>query len=141
MIVPPGYSVNDLITVTGWAKAVWDAFFDDYNNAPRQIKSLGDVIQFFKDQVETHQVLLTRAGKKYPESRINAIDSLLKACDKFLNDYSTISESGPSRDGITIAKRVFQTTRFAFDDTVVELRDSLEREMMLLLVFSFGVQM
>ncbi|KAK1071559.1 hypothetical protein LTR74_003189 [Friedmanniomyces endolithicus] len=127
MAVPPGYSVNDLILAISKVKDVFDAFFDEYQNAPRQLRDLRDELQRLQDELGGLKLIEVETGKSYTGR--DALQTTLNECEAFVKSHkSALTRSrGGLRRGDT-ASGVLQTGLFAFEQQSYErLLDHLSR--------------
>ncbi|KAK0270738.1 hypothetical protein LTR35_014020 [Friedmanniomyces endolithicus] len=127
MAVPPGYSVNDLILAIGKVKDVFDVFFDEYQNAPRQLRELRDELQRLQDELGGLKLIEVETGKSYTGR--DALQTTLNECEAFVKSHkSALTRSrGGLRRGDT-ALGVLQTGLFAFEQQSYErLLDHLSR--------------
>ncbi|KAK1091120.1 hypothetical protein LTR48_006937 [Friedmanniomyces endolithicus] len=127
MAVPPGYSVNDLILAIGKVKDVFDVFFDEYQNAPRQLRELRDELQRLQDELGGLKLIEVETGKSYTGR--DALQTTLNECEAFVKSHrSALTRSrGGVRRGDT-ASGVLQTGLFAFEQQSYErLLDHLSR--------------
>lgn len=135
MVLPPGlgYNISEFFAAAAAAKKLWDAYFDDYDNAPNRVKELCNTIQFVKDTLARYGALFQRVGEKEPASALVSVTAKLKECDDFLGKYSGLQsydESGQrGSKGAWRLRRVWQPGLYAFDSSAKNLSSALGLEM------------
>jgi hypothetical protein len=135
----PGVSALEILKVLRKAKKVYETFADDYDNAPNRIREVTDTVKFLHDILAELHVELERYRADYPGAE--SFNRKLQECERFIDKYSElrpVSKHGKERgDGaLKSVKRVWQTTRFAFDDAS-QLKSDLNDEMVKLNTFMF----
>jgi predicted nuclease with TOPRIM domain len=134
----PGISALEIVKIIAKAKEVYEAFADDYQNAPNRIKELADTIKYLHDILEELRIQLETYRADYPGS--NSFAKKLQECEAFVQRYSELrpveySEPSSSRSRLShAARRVWQTTRWAFADAT-QLKEGLSQEMLKLNTF------
>jgi hypothetical protein len=123
----PGFSVNDLIQAIAKVKDVYDAFFDEYSNAPRQLRELRDELQRLQDELFGLKQIEQETGRSYTGR--DALQRTLNECEAFVKNHkNALSRSrGVVRRGDN-ARGILETGLFAFEQENFErLLDHLNR--------------
>ena len=124
----PGFSVSELIAALKTVTNVYDAFFDDFQNAPARIRELAETSKYLHDILENFLTLLAHYGGVFPAE--TTYRRRLAECEAFINKYSELKPVDPTNERCKLPqryRRVWQTTKFAFDDVQsLEHRLSLE---------------
>lgn len=133
-MIPPGYSVSDLIQVLGQVKVVYDAFFNEYTNSASQLRDLADDIEQFRTNLKKHKEILEERGLQY--GGYEAIHRTLEQCKKFLESYREVLDK-QRRKSVAVA---YKTARFAFEqDEINRLRGQISRHESNIMQFSLNL--
>ncbi|KAK5724655.1 hypothetical protein LTR15_004702 [Elasticomyces elasticus] len=131
----PGYSVTDLIQAVKKVKDIYDAFFDEYQNAPRKLGELQKELQRLQEELQGLKQIEQETGKSYTGR--DALQSTLDECETFLESHKSAlvrSRAGLGRSDTTL--RVLKTGLFAFEQENFErLLDNLSRRRIELIGF------
>jgi hypothetical protein len=142
VLVPPGYSVEEISEAGRKAKSIYNDFHDEYEHAPTRIKDLVDTCDYLSRVLQDFAALLEQYGDTYPQE--NTFDRKIEDCRVFIANYwswkhTFISEvenhtfSGKLRQTWT---QVWQTKRFSISDERAQvLKDGLSLEIQKLLTF------
>ncbi|KAK3659755.1 hypothetical protein LTR56_001119 [Elasticomyces elasticus] len=131
----PGYSVTDLIQAVSKVKAVYDAFFSEHHNAPRQLRELRDELQRLQDELLGLKQIEHETGKSYTGR--DALQRTLNECEAFVKSHRGAlvrSRGGLKRSDTALG--VLETGLFAFEQENFErLLDNLSRRRIELIGF------
>jgi hypothetical protein len=85
MFPPPGYSINDIIQAAKACKKVFEAFFDDYSNAPSRLRELSDLVTNYVHILSNHRDVIERYQTNYSghEGLKRTLDELARFLGKF----------------------------------------------------------
>lgn len=137
----PGFSVTDLLQAADKAKHVYNTFYGEFDNAPARIQELAETSKYLHDILENVRKIVEWYGVVFPgESSFN---KRLEECDTFIDKYSALQPIDPAdasaiANGKTIPqrfRRVWLTTRYAFNHNSDRLKDGLLLEMQKLNTF------
>ncbi|KAK5729959.1 hypothetical protein LTR17_011476 [Elasticomyces elasticus] len=131
----PGYSVTDLIQAVSKIKAVYDAFFSEHQNAPRQLRELRDELQRLQDELLGLKQIEHETGKSYTGR--DALQRTLNEFEAFVKSHKSAlvrSRGGLKRSDTALG--VLETGLFAFEQENFErLLDNLSRRRIELIGF------
>ncbi|KAI8629680.1 hypothetical protein F5Y19DRAFT_484584 [Xylariaceae sp. FL1651] len=110
----PGFSVTELLKAIKKCKDIWDAFTDEYKNAPARVQKLVKTCKYL------HDVLLdikSVIGDNYPQQA--SFLCTLQECEQFINKYRHLKEEYIHKEGGTSSKqrlrdnwlRIWETTK------------------------------
>ena len=135
----PGFSVFELLQAADKAKHVYNTFYGEFDNAPSRIQELAETSKYLHDILENVRKIVEWYGVVFPgESSFN---KRLEECDSFIKKYSALQPVDPA-DASSSDKsvqqrfrRVWLTTRYAFNHNSDELKAGLLLEMQKLNTF------
>ena len=113
----PGFSVSELIAALRAATNVYNAFFDDFQNAPARIRELAETSKYLHDILESFLTLFAHYGGVFPAE--TTYRRRLAECDAFIGKYSQLKLVDSTDERCKLPqkyRRVWQTTKFAFDN-------------------------
>ncbi|MCJ1477787.1 hypothetical protein MMC13_006460 [Lambiella insularis] len=138
----PGFSVTELLQAINKGKDIYNAFRDEYENAPARICELIDTLNYLTAVLQDVQSLLDQYGDVYPQEA--NFGRKLDEVEAFIGKYKTLKRAY----GETAAKKSFavkvrgtwlqawQTAHYALDDQRArDLKDGLQLEIQKLLLF------
>jgi hypothetical protein len=118
MAAPIGFSVLELLTALRKVKAVWDAFFDEFDNAPSRILELHATLDFLHSALLVSQSISQLQGVPLPLTLLHTFGSKLRECQKFIKKYRSLASTKWLRRGSAII-------RYAFDGDAAKLNSGL----------------
>ena len=158
----PGYSLFELYQTAKNAKQIWNAFTDEFENAPARVRELVETCDYLSQVLFDFTSLLEQYEETYPQER--SFDRKLLECQAFINRYWSLKAgyltelqthrlgSGSRRTWMQVWYTALplslqnntsaknhdrQTARYACDDRrAQELRDGLSLEIQKLLAFT-----
>jgi hypothetical protein len=135
----PTISVPEILEVLNKCRHIYETFFDEYDKAPNRIKELADTIKYLDTILEDFKEQLARYKTSYPGTASFA--RKLDECDAFIVKYSELKpvddpEAEDGRNGNRRRlRRIWQTTKYAFEESSAQLKDGLSQEMLKLNTF------
>ncbi|KAK2755574.1 hypothetical protein FQN54_006514 [Arachnomyces sp. PD_36] len=137
----PGFSVFELLRAADKAKHVYNTFYGEFDNAPARIQELAETSKYLHDLLENVRKIVEWYGVAFPGE--SSFSKRLEECDSFISKYSALqpvdtSDAGVSANGKTIqhkVRRVWLTTRYAFNHSSDQLKGGLLLEMQKLNTF------
>ncbi|KAF2728835.1 hypothetical protein EJ04DRAFT_86396 [Polyplosphaeria fusca] len=126
----PGYSVSELIKAAKFCLSVFDAFFDQYDNAPARLRELAQLIQTFREILEQNQETLKRKNTSYPGH--DGLKRTLEACERFIKKFKSVCDG----KGHGARKLVFTAIFPAYSKTVADLDRQLMRHALPMLLWN-----
>ncbi|KAF2468447.1 uncharacterized protein BDR25DRAFT_344192 [Lindgomyces ingoldianus] len=139
----PGYSLFELYQTAKKAKQIWNAFTDEFENAPTRVRELIETCDYLSKVLCDFTSLLEEYEEAYPQEE--SFDRKLLECQAFIDRYWSLkgdylTELQTHRLGLGSRrtwKQVWQTTRYAYDNKrAQELKDGLCLEIQKLLAFT-----
>ncbi len=120
MVVPPGYSVSDIIQAAAHVKKIYDSFYKDDTSSFAQLRDLVDDIDQFRAQLEKHEKLLEERSLEY--DGYQAVQRTLQQCEGLVRKYKEVFNNQGRRSVIG----VYKTVKFAYEqDEIQRLRDKM----------------
>lgn len=122
-----GVNVSEILDALRKAKELYDCFTDEFDSAQNRVGELFETFHFLSSTFEEYKALLEQCNKTYPGQ--GTLLRKLKELEAFILKYSTLV---PDRDGtrpLSKPRRIWQTTRFAFDVHMEKLDEGLKMEM------------
>lgn len=127
---PPGYSINDLVHTAKACKKIFDAFFDEYRNAPARLRELGQLVATYYRLLEDNERILKNNQAPFPGHE--GLKATLEEWTAFLGKYTSVNDPGSNK-----AKKVYYTGRWGLDgEKVEELDHQLMRHAMPMLLWN-----
>lgn len=134
-----GVGYGDIVTAIRQGHHLYSSFADDFESSPQQIRDLLHTSQQLRDTIEKYVALFARWGQQLPG--VESIVSKLEEADAFVKKYSVLVPQHGS-GGVNRAKRIWATSRHAFDHSKAEkITEGLQLQLTMLLanVFLFGL--
>ncbi|OCK75628.1 hypothetical protein K432DRAFT_429280 [Lepidopterella palustris CBS 459.81] len=139
----PSFSIPEIIRAIETATRIYDAFFDNYDNASARIRDLADTVKYLRDILSCFHALFAQYGGVFPAEA--SFEKCLEECDAFLKKFRMLRPDNAAQGTGNlqqISRWVWQTARFALADDQaqrLEKRMSLEIQKLVpfILLFAF----
>lgn len=134
-----GVGYGDIVTAIRQGKQLYDSFYDEFENSPKQIQELLQISKDVRDTVLRYEEVVSRWGQRLPG--IEAIKAKLDEADKIVEKNSVlITEPGVSSNGVQYKfHRVWKTARLGFDERVSRITDGLQLQLGMLVAKFFAI--
>lgn len=134
-----GVGYGDIVTAIRQGKQLYDSFYDDFQNSPKQVQELLEVAKDVRDTVLRYEDVLSRWGQRLPG--IEAIKSKLDEADNLVKRNSELIEQpGVAANGVQYRmKRVWKTARLGFDERIKKVTDGLQLQLGMLVAKFFAI--
>lgn len=125
----PGFSVSELLAALKKLRDVWDAFFDEFDNAPGRISELNDTILILDSALQFFAGLSQFQGVPPPLRLVHSYLHKLEECRKFIKKYESLTgRQSHGQNLIQIGRKSRDTIRYAFDGDAAILKNDLMLE-------------
>jgi hypothetical protein len=122
------FSISDVVVQ---AKQVYGAFHDEFDSTPNRILELAETINHLHDVLDNVRKVMEWYGLFFPEE--SSFCRRLEECEAFIGRHSELEPaelvSVERDDRSRRMRRVWQTTRYAFDNDAVQLNHDLILEL------------
>lgn len=130
-----GVGYGDIVTAIRQGKQLYDSFYDDFENAPKQVLELLEISKDVRDTVLRYEEVVSRWGQRLPG--IEAIKSKLDEADKIVEKNSVLVED--QTEVQKRLKRVWKTARFGFDERADKVKNGLQLLLGMLVAKFFAI--
>jgi hypothetical protein len=134
----PGFSVTELFQAIKKCKDIWDAFTDEFGNAPARVQELVTTCKYLYDVLLDIKSVISDSY-----SQEAGFLRTLQETDRFIVKYKHLKQEYLDSEGSSSFNqrlrdkwlRIWETTKHEFDDKARYLRDALSLEIQKLVLF------